>query len=327
MKLIKSMMLSKLLVLSFVIVAFILSSCSATKTANVSYDDFRSAVDSIGRVYDVKIWTAPGDYYRMGMQRRFFDVEKEKIASGVKVWSRKSSLPWMVNMYRPNEITLSQLREGDSLEREIGRYERLESLRADKANRVAWREYKRTVRDSLPDMNLIPKRVWKKRQMLHRELENMKLTQRSWQEQRKAGVVDTANIKELSVSRHSFNTISNGMIGAALSGKPYVGITFGAEGYKLSDTETLWFHQEAERIYPPTECTPTCVSRDSSYVLVKDGVMGMTTKSYIKLIDCHFAVTQNPPLRYTFTENFAYNGRWYLVFMCEDPDKCYCRCI
>ena len=217
-----------------------------------------------------------------------------------------------------------------------------EYARRDKRNRVSWKEFVKTMRDSLPDWCPPNKKEWKRQCMTRAEMQqaiaNNKrigkmLTGTFMLERDSAGhihtrrVTDSVELAKIKARHYRWNSVANGMLGAAHTDEPYVGLMFGAEGYRLSDTEHLWLKVDVGHCHPFPSAKPTCKVYDyGTYVKVKEPD-GQEETIYIKVRDPHFRLLQNPPFKYTFTANFEYAGRWYYVYLCDDPLKCVCKPI
>ena len=314
--------------------AAITLSCSSHKDI-VPYEEFCSVVDSISQANNVKMFVEPNQYKTFGLRREDFDNTKRRLAK------YKDSLTVYVLEMGVTRSLLVNYRPGrDTLEHVIARYWATEEQRKHRKNRISWREYRDSIYKVNPDVGLVPKNTWKKRRMLRSELHADMMSARPLKPQTyimekgadgkyrtTRRVTDSVELAKIKARRYRWNSVANGMLGSAHNKNPYIGLVFGAEDYRLSDTERLWLKVYAGHCHPFPKAKPTCEVQDyNTYVVVKDST-GREDRVYIKVRDPRFRLLQNPPFRYTFTANFEYNGRWYYVFMCENPLRCVCRPI
>lgn len=298
-------------------------SCSVPQIDKVPLAEFQSAMDSIGRANGVKIWTAPNQYDAFGVYRSSFDRHKHWLAKTCT----DTSTVYVVRMFNDDALTPRHRIGCDTLEAAIARYEREEKLRDDKKNRVTWQEFKSSVQSIDPDYSLISKKSWKKQRMIRSEFERALREVEAFNNISVASLSDSVGAARMDSMRHRFNRVYNGMVGSAVSDKPYVGLTFGAEGSRLSESETLWFNVSCWQCYPfPAKDVKYRIEKGAR-IVVNDHSGKEPKTIYINIVNHSFYLLQNPPFRYTFTASFEYDGHWYSVFMCEDPLKCVCKAV
>lgn len=320
---------------AFCLCSLVLLSCRQHGSV-VSLEEFSASADSIGRANGVVIWVKPNQYEAYGVSREAFADKKRWMSS----FCKDTSCVYVIGVSGRDALSLG--RHKSPLDTVKARYWQTEELRNHRKNRVGWREFKAAAHKVNPDVVLVRKKEWKKQRMLRSEMRSALSVLRPLNpepvtyllEKRKDGtytsgrkVTDSVELATLKAQRYRWNAVANGMLGAAYTEKPYAGLVIGAEGYRLSESETLWFHVYIGNCYPfpgakPTFRIPSGTSRVS--VRAEDG---SAKDVYITLRDSTFHLLQNPPFRYTFTASFEYGGQWYYVFLCEDPSKCLCRPI
>lgn len=320
-------------------IVFSLSSCSSHKDA-VPLSEFIQSMDSVGAANNVRIFVAPNQYKIFGISRKSFEGNK-------RYWSkffRDTSAVYTITMEGDDHFSVAS-RKG-SLEDVMKRYWAKEEQRKHRRNLVPWSEFRDSVYKINPNISLVPKQIWRKTKLLRSDLAAELSKIRSFEKIGKNGPVtymmekgkdgiyrtvrrvnDSVGLARMNAIKYRWNSVANGMLGAAYTEEPYVGLIFGADGYRLSDTELLWLKVYASKCYPFPESTPQCEVKDyNAYVMAMDST-GKKRRVYVKVRDPHFRLLQNPPFKYTFTANFQYDGRWYYVFLCDDPLKCECKPI
>lgn len=331
-----SMRIVKCLELLPVSVAFVAVLCSCSTQRNVvPLSEFCSAVDSISKANNVKMFVAPNRYKAFGLRREDFENEKRRLLK-----YKDTLTVYTLTMEPTGGLTVFFRPGRDTLENVIARYWKTEELRKHKKNRVAWREYKDAMYKINPDVLLVSKKEWKKTKMLRSEVHSdlmrakpFKLATYAMEKdidgrfRTTRRVTDSVELAEIKSRRCRWNSVANGMLGAAYTEEPFVGLVFGAEGYKLSDTETLWLKVYAGNCHPFPSSKPTCEVRDYDTYINVEKSDGSEETVYVKVRAPKFRLLHNPPFRYTFTANFEYDGRWYYVFMCDDPLRSVCKPI
>ena len=312
-----------------------LLSCSTHRDV-VPLSEFQSTVDSIAKANGVKIFVAPNQYNAYGVSRQLFEDKKQTVAK----YCIDTATVYTIKMESYDAMSIPHRNGPDTLEAAIARYWHKEELRKHRKNRISWREFKEAVRKINPDVVLVPKKEWAKSKMLRSELSAslsgikpfkpatyiLERDSSGWYRTVKK-VTDSVELAKIKARHYRWNSVANGMLGAAHTDEPYVGLMFGAEGYRLSDTERLWLKVDVGHCHPFPSAKPTCKVYDyGTYVKVKEPD-GQEETIYIKVRDPHFRLLQNPPFKYTFTANFEYAGRWYYVYLCDDPLKCVCKPI
>lgn len=312
-------------------------SCS-TSRKNVSLSEYQSMVDSVCKATGSKIYVDSFMYRYFPVHRVNIEYERKallKAASdtcGLHIVERRYDAKVSPIWHKPGGTMAMASKEAWNSE----------LMRRDKKNRVTWKEYVQIVRDSMPGSVPLKKREWKRQRMTRAELQAAVRRDRLYTNAMtgiyvldrdsvgrkfKRRVTDSLELSRIKSNRSRLNSVANGMVGAAYSDKPYVGLIFGADGFKLSDTEYLWLKVYAGNCYLFPSSTPTCeVDEHKTYVKFKNPE-GKDNTVYIKVRDPHFRLLQNPPFKYTFTANFQYDGRWYYVFLCDNPLKCVCKPI
>lgn len=315
--------------------SLLLLSCG-THGNTVPYGEFMSSVDSIGNVNGVRIWVLPNQYEAYGISREEFADKKRWLSK----FCKDTDCVYAVEVSGRDALSLHRHR--CPMDTVMARYWQTEELRRHRKNRVGWREFRKAAYEVTPDVVLVPKKEWKKQRMLRSEMQSelnklrpLKAAPATYALEKRDDstyvtvrkVTDPARLAALKAQRYMWNSVANGMLGAAYTERPYAGLVIGAEGYRLSDTETLWFHVNIGNCYPFPKAKPTFeIPFGTSRVTVK-GDDGNSKDVYITLRDSTFHLLQNPPFRYTFTASFEYGGQWYYVFLCEDPNKCVCQPI
>ncbi len=325
--------------------AAFLASCSSSRHI-VPLPEFQAAMDSIGKANNVNIWVAPNQYKTFRTSRESFNAHKQRLDRICK----DTSLVYVLTMIYEDHYSISRV--NGTPEDAAAQYAATERMRKDKKNRVTWEEYKTYCKDN-PDFVELPKYRWKehkrwfdKRQLTHDEFRKIKEEAKalshidgtfrmektadgSWLSER---VNDTAEIARMEAVKKRVRYIgSNNMLGISPELKHLRSAVFGAEGFALSDTESLFFHVHCRNCWP----LPADSIRYEIKGIFKDSKPNITAKrkdgkavvTDIVLRNTSFNLLGNDPFRYTFTATFLYNKRWYYIFMCENPDKCICRPI
>lgn len=317
--------------------AFMTLSCS-TSRKSVSLSEYQAMVDSVCMATGTRIYVDSFMYRRFPVRRENMAREREVLSKAAR------DTCGFHTVERSYDGAAPQIwhRPDGTVAEASKRAWKSEMARRDKRNRVTWKEYLATVRDSMPEAVPLGKKEWKRQRMTRAELQaavrsdrilDKTMTGTFVLERDSAGrtftrrVTDSAELAEIKARRYRWNSVADGMLGAAYTEKPFVGLAFGAEGYKLSDTETLWLKVHAGNCHPFPSAKPTCEISDYDTYVNVEKADGSDETVYIKVRDPQFRLLQNPPFRYTFTANFEYGGRWYYVFMCDDPLGCVCKPI
>ena len=307
--------------------------CSCSTTDKVPLEEFQAVADSISRAKGITIWIAPNQYKSFGISRKDFGLHKKRLGR----LCEDTSCVYVVKMERENVVRV--FGRPATLDSVIADYERVEELRRHRKNRARWSEFRRRALAKDPHAMLISRKQWKKQRKLKFEMENDLRNMRKpdtrtvhWYSvdrqqdgsYRSRRVSDSVEMAKMKAGRYRWNTMAGGMLGAVQSDKPFAGLRFGAEGYRLSARETLWFSVVCGKCHPAGKTQPVCEISGSPYVLVRDS-SGNEEEVHVKLHDVSFRLLQNPPFKYNFTACFEYAGKWYYVFMCDNPELCVCK--